>query len=274
MELFIILFFTILGVLIGSFLNVVILRYNTGHGVDGRSKCLSCSNTLRWYELVPIVSYLLQKGVCRQCKSVISKQYVLVEALTGILFALVAVRILIPTYDAYTIITIMNVFVSLSAISLLVVIFVYDFQHSIIPDIFSYGFALLALMRLSLYYQSSVFTYPGFIDFLAGPLAALPFALVWYFSKGKWIGLGDAKLSLGIGWYLGLAGGVSALCLAFWIGAVVSVAILLVQKYMRKRHRLSMKSEVPFAPFLIAGLLIVYFFPMDIFHLSTLLALI
>lgn len=274
MELLIILFFTILGILIGSFLNVVILRYNTGQGIDGRSGCLSCGKTLNWYELVPIVSYFLQKGVCRGCKSVISKQYAIVEALTGILFALVAVRILIPMYDTYTIITILNVFVSLSAISLLVVIFVYDLQHSIIPDIFSYGFAVLALMRLCLYYQTYLFAYPGFVDLLAGPLLALPFAAVWYFSKGKWMGLGDAKLALGIGWYLGLAGGISSLCLAFWIGAAVSVAILLFQKHMRKRNRLSLKSEVPFAPFLIIGLLIVYFFPMDILHVSDFLSFI
>jgi prepilin signal peptidase PulO-like enzyme (type II secretory pathway) len=268
MELFIITFFGILGVLIGSFLNVVILRFNTGKGIDGRSGCLSCGKKLGAFELVPIVSYLIQKGRCIGCQSKISKQYILVEALTGVMFALVAARILLPMYEVYSIISILNIFVTLSAISLLIVIFSYDLRHKIIPDIFSFGFALLALMRLALFYQTDLFSYPGFIDLLAGPLVALPFALVWLASKGQWMGLGDAKLAIGIGWFLGLVGAVSALCLAFWIGAVVSVGLLLIQKHMRKRKRLSMKSEVPFAPFLVVGLIIVYFFPMDILSLK------
>jgi prepilin signal peptidase PulO-like enzyme (type II secretory pathway) len=131
-------------------------------------------------------------------------------------------------------------------------------------------------MRLCLFYQQYIFSTAGIIDFLAGPLLALPFALVWYFSKGEWMGLGDAKLALGIGWFLGLAGGISALCIGFWAGAVISVGLLLIQRHMKKRNRnrLSLKSEVPFAPFLIIGLLVVYFFPMDIFYISTFLSFI
>lgn len=271
MELFIIIFFAILGVLIGSFLNVVILRYNTGKGIDGRSGCMTCGKKLNWHELVPIASYLFQKGKCLGCESRISSQYIFVEALTGILFALVAGRILLPMYETYTIVTVLNVFIALSSICLLIVIFVYDLRHKIIPDAFSFGFAVLALMRLALFYQSEIFSYPGIIDLAAGPLIAAPFALVWYFSKGTWMGLGDAKLALGIGWFLGLTGAVSALCLAFWIGAVLSVGLLLIQRKLNKRSKLTMKSEVPFAPFLILGLIIVYFIPMDLFSLSTLI---
>jgi len=198
----------------------------------------------------------------------------MVESATAILFALVASRVLLPIYDASTmvpIVTLMNVIITLCAVSLLVVIFVYDMRHKIIPDAFSYGFAFLALMRLVLFYQTTLFSYPGFMDLLAGPLIALPFALIYYFSKGEWMGLGDAKLALGIGWFLGLAGAVSALCLAFWIGAVISVGILLIQRSMHTKRGLTFKSEVPFAPFLILGLLIVYFFPMDILFINVFL---
>jgi leader peptidase (prepilin peptidase) / N-methyltransferase len=275
MELYIIFFFGILGVIIGSFLNVVILRFNTGKGIDGRSACFSCAKTLSWYELIPVASYLFQHGKCRGCKSSISIQYILVELATAVLFALVAARILLPMSDTYEITSIMNLFVTLTAVSLLMVIFVYDLRHKIIPDILSFGFAFLALMRLVLYYQEYLFTFPGTLDLLAGPLVALPFALIWLLSKGTWMGLGDAKLALGIGWFLGFSGAISALCLAFWIGAAVSVGLLLLQRRSsKKRGRLSMKSEVPFAPFLVLGLLIIYFFPMDLFHVKTLLSLI
>lgn len=274
MELFIIIFFAILGALIGSFLNVVILRFNTGKGINGRSGCFTCGKTLHWYELVPIVSYLVQQGKCRGCKSSVSIQYILVEFFTGLLFALISARVLFPLVDTYSAVTIINLIIALTAVSVLVVIFVYDLRHKIIPDIFSYGFAFLALARLVLYYQSYIFAYPGILDLLAGPIVALPFALIWYFSKGAWMGFGDAKLALGIGWFLGLVGAVSALCLAFWVGAVVSVGLLVVQKYLPGSKRsLLFTSEVPFAPFLIIGLLIVYFFPLDIFYLKTFISL-
>lgn len=271
MLILIIVFFGILGAIIGSFLNVVILRYNTGKTIGGRSGCFTCGKELHWYELIPVLSYLVQKGKCLGCKSKISKQYPLVEIGTAILFALIASRILIPFYDLYPVIQVLNLLIALITASILVVIFVYDYRHKIIPDMLSFLFAILALMRLTLYYRETLFQYPFIVDLLAGPLVALPFVLIWYFSKGKWMGLGDGKLALGIGWFLGLAGAISALCLAFWIGAVVGLALIAIQKYISKKRHYNFKSEIPFAPFLIIGLLIVYFFPMDIFHIGTFL---
>lgn len=274
MELFIIISFAILGAIIGSFLNVVILRHNTGKTLGGRSGCFTCGKALGWYELIPMISYLLQGGKCVKCKSIISKQYIFVEALTAALFASVAARILLRFDGLYDGLTILNLLISLAAVSLLVVIFVYDLRHKIIPDAFSYGFAALALARLVLYYQSSLFVFPGFLDLLAGPLMALPFAFIWYVSKGQWMGFGDAKLALGIGWFLGLAGAISAICIAFWAGAAIGVGLLLAKRFFKSRYPLSMKSEIPFAPFLIFGLLIVYFFPMDLFHINDFLSLV
>ena len=273
MTLFIIVFFGILGALIGSFLNVVILRYNTGMGLGGRSGCFTCGKTLSWYELIPVFSFLFQKGKCRGCKSSIATQYPLVEGATAFLFALVAYVNLIPFADAYSIYQILNLFLVLASVSLLVVIFVYDYYHKIIPDALSFSFAGLALVKLVLTEQWSLLHYPWYLDFWAGPILALPFVLIWYFSKGKWMGLGDGKLALGIGWFLGLASGLSAICLAFWIGTVVSLGLLLIQKMIPKKHHLTLKSEIPFAPFLITGLLVAYFFPIDIFHINDFLLL-
>src|SRR3989338_5654032 len=89
MNVLFLIFSFILGTVIGSFLNVVIFRYNTGLTVRCRSKCFSCNKTLSWFELVPIFSFLAQTGKCRKCKSKISWQYPLIEFASGILFILI-----------------------------------------------------------------------------------------------------------------------------------------------------------------------------------------
>ncbi|GMU74460.1 MAG: prepilin peptidase [Candidatus Campbellbacteria bacterium] len=254
------------GACVGSFLNVVILRYNTGRGINGRSGCAVCGAQLRWFELIPIVSFFVQKGRCRTCHSSVSWQYPLVEILTGALF--------VALYALYAPEWML---LALYAVewSLLVVIVVYDMRHKIIPDPFVFAFCALALL--------SIFLSPGWgfsvpsnfwSALSAGPLLAAPFALLWLVSGGRWMGFGDAKLALGMGWMLGIAQGLSALVLSFWVGAIVSIGIILYERYgaphaalSRTHGRLTMKSEIPFAPFLIIGLALVFFFGFDTFSL-------
>jgi prepilin signal peptidase PulO-like enzyme (type II secretory pathway) len=88
----------------------------------------------------------------------------------------------------------------------------------------------------------------------------LPFFLIWLVSKGKWMGLGDAKLTLGIGWVLGLGAGISALALAFWIGAIISVFwMFVVLKKFKTRY------EIPFGPYLILGMYLILFWNFRVF---------
>jgi leader peptidase (prepilin peptidase)/N-methyltransferase len=271
MEIIILVFFGLLGAVIGSFLNVVILRHNTGRGLDGRSMCFSCDRHLMWYELIPILSFILQRGKCRKCKSIVSIQYPLVELGTALLFALIAWVDLMPFYAFYTIFDIVFLILTLFICSILIVIFVYDLYHKIIPDRFALMFGIAAFMSLIVTHQSAILTFPYYLDFIAGPLLALPFYLLWKFSGGRWIGLGDAKLVIGIGWFLGLAGGLSAIALGFWIGAGISILLLLFPSLLPRKHRLSWKSEVPFGPFLILGTIIIYIFPFDFFQISAFL---
>ena len=103
-------------------------------------------------------------------------------------------------------------------------------------------------------------------DIIAGPVLALPFVLLWLFSKGTWMGLGDAKLVLGIGWTLGLVSAISAIILAFWIGAVISVAwMFIVFKKVKARY------EIPFGPYLVIGMYLVLFFGIKVIDFSSLL---
>ncbi len=233
------LFVFLFGLIVGSFLNVIICRYNTGKGIGGRSQCFTCSKELAWFELVPVISYLFQRGRCRGCAARISWQYPLVEFITGLLFVGIFLRFIA---DPYAIIFYWLV------VSVLMVIAVYDIYHKIIPDGCVYLFILLALASSALR--------PDHL--LAALVLFLFFAALWYFSAGRWMGFGDAKLAIGIGLLLGLKSGLSAVIIAFWLGALVGLALVLYGRLRRlssRRKYLTIKSEIPFAPFLIAGII-------------------
>jgi len=221
-----------LGLIIGSFLNVLILRLNTGRSViKGRSQCFSCGHKLRWYELVPVVSFVLQHGRCRSCKSRISWQYLIIEISTSILFVLLAWRVFPLLYYPIT--------------ALLIAILVYDLKHKIIPDVLVYIFIILAAISGQ--------------EWLTGFALFSFFVFLWFVSRGKWMGFGDAKLVLGIGFLLGPSLSASAMLIAFWSGALVGITLLFVS-----RGGVTMKSEIPFAPFLILGTLTSLLFQINI----------
>ena len=254
----------LLGTIIGSFLNVVIYRFNTGKSiVTGRSVCMTCNHTLRWYELIPIFSFLIQSGRCRSCASSISHQYPIVEFGTGIIFTLIVVHLLpILPFSQALFVTLTSLFSFI--FSLLLVICVYDIRHKIIPDKLVYAFIFVAFLSLFINYtgSGSFFTLPEATRLIAGPLFALPFALLRMIGKGRLIGLGDAKLILGIAWMFQPTESLAVLVLSFWIGAVVSIAIMFFSK-----KKVGMKTEIPFAPFLVLAMFIVFLCNLNIYSL-------
>lgn len=251
----------IFGTIIGSFANVFVLRYGTGRSLSGRSSCGSCGKKLSWYELIPVVSWLIQRGRCRSCEIRISPQYLIVELVFGAVFALCTY----VTYDLQpmtgfvighwsSVLYLMYLWlVSFLFISLSI----YDIRHMIIPD------GMLVVLGIVVVVWNIV---PNFeIDrilvslypLLTGPLVALPFFALWLVSKGRWMGLGDIKLAVVIGWMLGLLGGFSALVFGVWAGALISVLIVGITRLVSHRAGLTMKSEIPFGPFLVFGALLV-----------------
>jgi len=262
----------LLGIIVGSFLNVVILRYNTGKGLNGRSECLSCQKKLSWKELVPVLSFFIQKRRCAGCDSVLRWQYPLVELVTGLLFLCTYIKLEILLYENLPLFLILLT-LNLIIWSVLVVIFVYDLYHTIIPNIFVYIFIIcagcIALIDFNAYHLVlSGVDVLSVLDLVAGPLLLLPFFMLWDISDGRWIGLGDGKLAIGIGLLLGFVAGISAIILSFWIGAAFSVAYLLYMVFVKKKKRSEITRQIPFAPFMIVALIIMYFFPVDILNIG------
>jgi len=263
------LFIFALGLIVGSFLNVVILRYNTGKSVGGRSACFSCGNGLKWHHLIPLVSFLALRGRCAFCRSKISWQYPLVELATALIFIKISSLHLSSSFPTALLTTHYSLLLILTLISasLLVVIFVYDLRHKIIPDGIVFGFIGVSFISLLLRHSDSLGYSGAIIDFVSAMVIFLFFFSLWYFSKGTWMGLGDGKLALGIGMYLSWPANLSAIIIAFWVGAVFGLLLIAYEHLSRKRNGHSMKSELPFAPFMIIGFFVALFMPIDLISL-------
>lgn len=258
MEAVILSFF--LGIAVGSFLNVVVLRHEKRKQVTGRSKCPTCGTQLQWVELVPVFSYVFQRGKCRHCETKLSIQYPLVELGCGILFVLVYFHG-IPYESVHTKVLLI---LELTIWSLFLVIAVYDLRTKLIPNVFSFTLAGLACVHM--FVSSGSELMPTITHLLAGPILFVPFYLLWKISDGMWLGLGDGKLALGIGWFLGLSGGATAILFSFWIGAGVSLLLIAIARLLRSnKSTLTLKSEVPFGPFMVLATLIVYIFEYNLF---------
>lgn len=260
----------VFGAVIGSFLNVVIYRLHTGRSVNGRSHCMSCGESLQWYELVPIVSYFFLRGTCRTCDSNIPIRYLLVELLTACSFVFVYTH-----FDGFT----REAVLTLILASVLIVIAVYDVRHMIIPNEGVLAVCLIAVGFLGNEYLLTKDLPTMIRDVLGGVGAGTFFYGLWFFSKGRWVGLGDAKLAFPLGVIVGYTAVFSMIVLSFWIGAIVSLsvvgAIKLCERGKPSLHFLprsiTMKSEIPFAPFLILGFLSVFLFHANILNITAFL---
>jgi prepilin signal peptidase PulO-like enzyme (type II secretory pathway) len=229
------LFIAILGLVIGSFLNCLVWRINTKKGIWlGRSVCPRCSHALDWKDLVPLVSWFCLGGKCRYCRQKISWQYPAVEMLTVVVFVLMYFKF------GFTLTLLANLITA----SFLIVIFIYDIKYYLILDRVSLPAIIFAIFSVL------VFNY-GFMNHLAAAVIGSGFfALQYFLSGGRWVGGGDIRLGFLMGVVLGLPQVVAAIFIAYFLGAIVGVGLLLTKKK-------KMGSEVPFGAFLVPATLIV-----------------
>lgn len=274
-------FLFIFGASIGSFINVVLDRYNTGLKFWlGKSFCFSCNNKLERKDMFPIVSFLFLRGKCRNCGSRIPFESVIIEIIMGLLSVLIAYKIgifdlqfLIFNFSAYLLL--------LSIFATIILISFYDLRHMIIPDSFLIIFLALSFLYnlLPIVLGSSSFKLLAIsllTNVLAGIFLTLPFLILFIISKGRWMGFGDIKYIAIIGFFLGIVNGASAVVLSFWIGAFVSVLLLLVPKILtafglsNTQNKFKMNSAIPFGPFLSLGVLISFYLNVDILQIQIL----
>jgi len=278
MQIIFSLFIFIFGLLVGSFLNCVIYRLEQEKSfLKGRSYCPHCKHTLSVRDLIPVFSYLLLRGRCRYCKGKISWQYPAVEIATGAMFLLIS-NFQFPISNEILIFnfqTLVNLLFLFSISSFLIIIFVFDLKHYIIPDkIIFPSIGIVFLYRvfefLSLNHWKLIEKQPfgefalrpdklkiGNFGALLNPLyAALAasafFLLIFLVSRGRWLGFGDVKLAFFMGLFLGFPDILVGLFFAFLIGAIIGVGLIF-------SGRKKLKSEIPFGPFLIIGVLIGFF---------------
>jgi leader peptidase (prepilin peptidase)/N-methyltransferase len=248
--------FLILGLIIGSFLNAVVYRLNAVESLMERSHCPHCRKTVRWFDNIPVLSFILLSAKCRDCGEKISWQYPTVEISMGIVFALLGNYFFkIEDFSSWLLTG-----YYFAAFALLMIIFVYDFKYMEIPMLILWlGVGLSLAYFLFADYQnfgnfSSIFELRTTAGILGGFVAfAFFFALAAY-SKETWMGYGDAYLGLFAGLLVGWPNILWTLTLSFALGAIVSVGLILVRKK-------TMKSQVPFAPFLITGVFLMTILP-------------
>lgn len=245
-----------LGAIVGSFLNVVLLRKNTGESIiKDRSRCFSCGKKLSWFEIIPIFSFVIQKGRCQKCGSKISWQYPIVEAVTGFLALAVLTQTEFVSLSQMTQtrfgsfgLWFMAYGVYFAAFCVLLLIAVYDFKHKIIDKHFLYIFGGFSVIEF-------VFKHFNISTFISAIVVFLFFFLLWKVSDGKWMGRGDADLAFFLALFLGFPLNLVMLLFSFWIGAMVGIALLIA--YPRK---VTIKSEVPFGPFMVLSVFMAWYF--------------
>lgn len=256
------LFIFFFGAIVGSFLNCVIYRLETGGNfLKGRSFCPRCKHVLSWQDLIPIFSFIGLGGRCRYCQQKISWQYPLVEISTAVIFLLIFnYQFLI--FKQFLILNFLNLFFYWIIASFLIIIFVYDLKHYIIPDKIIYpAIATTFLYQLFRILDFEFILKFGFwnLDFkilinslISAFLASAFFFLIVFVSQGKWMGVGDIKLAFLMGLILSWPDISVALVSAFYIGAIFGLGLMTFGKK-------KMKSEVPFAPFLVTGTFLALF---------------
>lgn len=212
-----------------------------------RSVCLHCHHTLAWYDLIPIASWLALKGRCRYCHRKIGVFEPVLEVTTASLFIL---SYLFWPFGFATIPAVAMFVLWLAAIVLLIILAAYDAKWRLLPDSINYSFIGVAAIYALIAYFSGVVKFDGVSLVVAlGSLAGL-YGALYVVSRGKWIGFGDVKLSIGLAvllmdWKLALF----ALFMANLIGCVIVMPALISKK-------LSAQSKISFGPLLIAGTLI------------------
>lgn len=248
------LIFFIGGLIIGSFLNVIVYRLRLVDTIMGRSHCPHCASRIRWYDNIPLLSFVLLGAKCRDCEGKISWQYPVVEFFTGAIFLLVGKYF----FNFLDLASLWETGFYLIVFSLLIVLLAYDWQYLEVPilifwiilGVLAANFAFIAYNEISI--GLDIKSLSIIYNLIGGFISWLFFFSLVFFSKERRMGWGDVYIGLLVGLILGWPNVLLGLLLAFTIGALYSTIIILLKKA-------TMKSQVPFIPFLVVGTFLAIF---------------
>ncbi len=238
----------IFGLIIGSFLNCLIWRLHTGESMLGRSHCVKCGAKIKWYDNIPLFSYLFLLGRCRNCKEKISIQYPIVELLTGFLFV---VAFYLNFSNGYNSLYIAKY---LFVISVAIIIFIYDLRWYLVLD------SVLLPSIVIVFIVNLVLGISLLNIIISGSIGAGFFLLQFLISRGKWVGGGDIR----IGGFIGVVFGnwqylLLTLILAYFSGAIIGVFLI----FLKKKQ---FGSKLPFGIFLSTAMIVVLFYGKEILN--------
>ncbi len=245
-------FAVVLGLVLGSFLSVLLSRWGTGESVIvGRSRCPHCKHTLAFYDLVPLASWAASRGRCRYCRAPISLLYPILELIVAAVFGVFAYRFGISGATS----------VELIILFCLLALFFFDLRYGVLPDTLLMVLAACAGIALAV---RGTEAFPSAL--LVGAAVALVFGGLHLFSRGRWIGLGDVKLGMALGIVLGYPATIPVTVIAIWTGAAIGLTLIVLR-------RATLQTALPFGAVWIAIALVALLWPEPIRALNMLIAL-
>jgi prepilin signal peptidase PulO-like enzyme (type II secretory pathway) len=242
-----------LGTILGSFVKALADRSLSRKSFGGRSYCPKCQHKLAWYDLLPIISFLLLRGKCRYCHKKIGVEYLWVEIAMGILIGFLFWQ----SFQSPT--TLLDLLIKTFFIVVLAVVFLTDLKKMLIPDRIMKPAIIIALILLIIKAVLTTNTEPLYMGILVALLIGGFFYSLIVITKGKGMGGGDVKLGAFMGLLLGFPQALFALVLAFLTGAIFSVGLII----LGKKH---FGQTIPFGPFLVLGSLIMLFWGPEIIN--------
>jgi prepilin signal peptidase PulO-like enzyme (type II secretory pathway) len=276
------LYIFLFGLAIGSFLNVVIWRAKNGETILGRSHCPHCKRQIVWYDNIPLLSFILLRGRCRNCQGAISAQYPLVEFATALLFSVAFYynfqffpplrdpAVAVAIFNQFSIVKILPLIRDWFLIAAMVAIFVIDLRWYLILDVISLPAAAIIfilnlligdptynLCRLENLWSCNPLSWSGLL--ISAVIGGSFFLLQFIVSRGRWIGGGDIRLGLLMGLALGWPQILLALMLAYFAGSIVGLGLMAIGKKQ-------WGSMLPFGVFLAPATIATLFWGKEILH--------
>ena len=228
-------FYFLFGAILGSFCAALTYRWPNGESIlKGRSHCPNCNHGIRSYDNIPLLSFLLLRGKCRDCRKAISPRYFYIELGLAFLFTI---------FYIFSLATPINLFVVFVSYCVLII----DFEHQYIPDTLSFGGIAVVLIVMLISPVSP------FVSLASGLSASTFLLLINLFTYGKGMGLGDVKLALFIGMFLGYPMTITWMFLSFVVGSVIGI-FLIIFKFKK------LKQRIAFGPFLVLSLYLTMIF--------------